>query len=104
MKYHDVWEPLNSIRLKVTDRCHWNCWWCHNEGTGARNPNLIGDILWDDSTRTAIEKIANFLNLTEVHLTGGEPTLHPQLTSLIKGIRALGLNVKATSIGCDKNR
>jgi cyclic pyranopterin phosphate synthase len=104
MYNQDVWEPLNSIRLKVTDRCHWNCWWCHNEGTGPRNPSAVGDVYWDESTKSAIARIVTELELTEIHLTGGEPTAHPKLTTLVKGLRDIGMTVKATSIGCEENK
>lgn len=92
--------PLTSIRIKVTDRCAWNCWWCHNEGTGKRNPNIVGDIYWTAEFVEVLLKLKNFLGINEVHLTGGEPTLHPHLPHLISSISQLGFSVKATSIGC----
>ena len=95
-----LWEPARSLRLKTTDRCSWNCWWCHNEGSGPRDPRHIGDIAWDVETHSAIQAITSELRYKEVHLTGGEPFMHPHLPQLIKGLRGLGLNVKATSIGC----
>jgi cyclic pyranopterin phosphate synthase len=55
---------------------------------------------WDATTQKAVEAIAYELGLDEVHLTGGEPTAHPRLFELVAGLRSIGLNVKATSIGC----
>jgi cyclic pyranopterin phosphate synthase len=39
------------------------------------------------------------LDINEVHLTGGEPTLHPRLPELIAIARTLGLTVAMTSNG-----
>lgn len=103
MNHSIVWRSLDSIRLKVTDRCPWNCWWCHNEGTGARNPRKVGDVHWDAATKSAIEALTCELGLNEVHFTGGEPTMNPYLPEVIAGLRGLGLKVKATSIGCNED-
>src|SRR5262245_33436954 len=100
MERFTQWQPLRNLRLKVTDRCPWNCWWCHNEGTGKRDPHSIGDIHWDEKTQMAIQAISEELDFTEIHLTGGEPTAHPGLPELISGLRHRGYSVKATSIGC----
>ncbi|MGG3280495.1 radical SAM protein [Paenibacillus solani] len=92
-------QPINSLRLKVTDRCPWNCWWCHNEGTGERDPKVVGDVPWDEETKSVITELQNVLGFTEVHLTGGEPTAHPAIHEVIRGLTGMGLKVKATSIG-----
>ena len=103
MKHLTLWESMRSLRLKATDRCSWNCWWCHNEGSGPRSLLQTGEVHWDTETRFAIQAIASELKCDEVHLTGGEPFLHPALPQLISGLRGLGLKVKATSIGCKKS-
>lgn len=96
------WDKQDSVRLKVTDRCAWNCRWCHNEGTGARRPSISGDVYWDEDTQLTLAQLSQVLPIHEVHLTGGEPTLHPDLPRLITGIRYAGFRVKATSVGCNK--
>jgi cyclic pyranopterin phosphate synthase len=96
------WSLQDSVRLKVTDRCPWNCRWCHNEGTGARQPAIFGDICWNEETKNALRMLAQVLPIREVHLTGGEPTSHPDLPSLIAGLTQAGFVVKATSIGCSE--
>jgi len=97
------WESMNSLRLKATNRCAWNCWWCHNEGSGPRRLHQAGDVNWDTETRFAIQAIASELKCDEIHLTGGEPFLQPRLPQLIHGLRTLDLKVKATSIGCKES-
>lgn len=50
----------------------------------------------------AFALLSQVLPVREVHLTGGEPTLHPSLPSLVAGLRQAGFRVKATSIGCSQ--
>lgn len=97
-----LWGKQDSIRLKVTDRCAWNCRWCHNEGTGVRQGGEIGDVYWDEDTRQAFSALSSVLPISEVHLTGGEPTAHPDLPGLIAGLYQAGYRVKATSVGCNE--
>lgn len=95
--------PLNTIRIKVTDRCTWNCYWCHNEGTGERNTNLTGDIEWNDELENILWKFQS-AGFNELHLTGGEPTGHPNIGMLIRRMKQTGFHVKMTSIGCSLDK
>lgn len=96
--------PLQTVRIKVTDRCHWNCYWCHNEGSGVRDPKVICDMIWDDELRYTLARLKEELGFDELHLTGGEPTAHPSLPSLIREMHACGYIIKMTSIGCSERR
>jgi cyclic pyranopterin phosphate synthase len=48
---------------------------------------------------TAIAAMQNALGLTELHLTGGEPTLHPRLADIVRLGTNLGMRVCLTSNG-----
>lgn len=98
-----VYTPLNSIRVKLTDNCNWNCWWCHNEGTGSREERLIKNIdFFNDKFFNDFIDLTDSLNITEVHLTGGEPSLHPDIDLIIKKLKEYNFVVKMTSIGGKK--
>ncbi|GEM02786.1 Molybdenum cofactor biosynthesis enzyme MoaA [Halolactibacillus halophilus] len=90
---------LNSIRLKITDRCHWNCWWCHNEGTGERNPKVTRDIEFKGEFANEFLSLCESLDINEVHITGGEPSAYSGLVDSIKFLKEHGFTVKMTSIG-----
>jgi cyclic pyranopterin phosphate synthase len=102
------------------------CTFCHNEGTpvSVDNSNLTGEwkirgksgrtsiyvksnrvtflpsiVMPDERFRITLMKLQERFNFQEVHLTGGEPTLHPKLPELVKMIRSLGLSVAMTSNG-----
>lgn len=76
---------MNSVRINITDKCPWNCWWCHNEGTGNRQNNIIKDVdFFNDEFFKEFLNITNDLHINEIHLTGGEPSLHPDIDLIIK--------------------
>lgn len=103
-----------SIRIKVNNNCQWACTFCHNEGTevplrqGKRvsvfldQPTLalpmVGDMPY---TQTLMKKISLLreTGTDEVHLTGGEPTLHPNLPIIVARLTANDFTVKMTTNG-----
>lgn len=105
-----------SIRCKVGDACGLTCVFCHNEGTpviptqrGRGRVSIYEDSNGVDFTPGAMEpdqafvamlyNMVNVLGITEVHWTGGEPTLNRRLAELTQIASNLGLIVKMTSNG-----
>ncbi|MXQ54422.1 radical SAM protein [Shimazuella alba] len=116
-----------TLRIKIIDSCGMTCTFCHNEGTPVTVDNshnqtgqwngygksgrtsiyvksngvtfLPSLIMPDEKFKTALRKLQERFRFKEVHLTGGEPTLHPRLPELIKMIKSLGLSVGMTSNG-----
>ncbi len=79
-RYADTLMPYIDLRLGT--RCNLNCVYC-----------LLGHE--DRTTRPVAEVVADLAfgrerNLERVALTGGEPTLHPDLLKIIAAARALG--------------
>jgi cyclic pyranopterin phosphate synthase len=83
-----------TLRVKVTNRCPFACEFCHREGS-----KISEDILMNDATIASFEHLRNRMGLTQAHLTGGEPTSHPDICGLIEILRSLGYEVKMTSNG-----
>ncbi|WP_405561936.1 radical SAM protein [Streptomyces sp. NBC_01180] len=121
-------RPDRTLRVKIIDACGLACSFCHNEGTPVATDNtnrtagqftgtpgrsgrvsiylstnsaafLPARISADEDFALALAAIRGSLTTTEVHFTGGEPTLHPDLPGLIKIARRLGLTVGLTSNG-----
>lgn len=116
-----------TLRLKVLDGCGMACTFCHNEGTpvvpdnAGRPPELftaagrsgrVSIYIGKNGARflpatmnpdwefaEALTKLSRALDLNELHLTGGEPTLHPAIGEVVRiGVEA-GLRVCVTSNG-----
>ncbi|PIV51439.1 hypothetical protein CO115_04910 [Candidatus Falkowbacteria bacterium CG_4_9_14_3_um_filter_36_9] len=85
-------EKNSSIRLKVTNRCPWECTFCHKEGSWD-----IDDIRWNQATEDNMKKLTGALNLKEVHFSGGEPSSNSRLEEISEGLSSMGLEVKTTS-------
>ncbi|MBX6391700.1 MAG: GTP 3',8-cyclase MoaA [Frankia sp.] len=76
-----------DLRVSLTDRCTLRCAYCMPaEGV----PWLPGDhILTDDEVVRLVGLAVGRLGVTEVRLTGGEPTLRPGLAELIRRLAAV---------------
>ncbi|MFF9779022.1 radical SAM protein [Streptomyces sp. NPDC013978] len=116
-----------TLRVKVIDACGMTCTFCHNEGTPVAADNharVAGEfgavgrservsiylatngarftaapVFPDETFRTALRELRDALGFEEVHLTGGEPTLHPKLSAIVALAREEGYSVGVTSNG-----
>ncbi|MEE4420895.1 radical SAM protein [Streptomyces bugieae] len=121
-----------TLRVKVIDACGMTCTFCHNEGTPVSADNhedhagefgaagrsgrvsiylatngarfLTAPILPDDTFHAALTQLREVLDFDEVHLTGGEPTLHPRLPQIVAMSRSVGYKVSVTSNGENGDR
>ncbi|MCO6005801.1 radical SAM protein [Actinoallomurus purpureus] len=121
-----VFDP--GLRPKFLDTCGFTCVFCHNEGTPVTSDQVPGTPITagpgNQSQRVSIYAEKNGVDfladrmrpdeefvrvitllrdkcgLTEMHGTGGEPTLHPQLHELIALANGAGYrNIGVTSNG-----
>lgn len=87
-------ERLTSLRVKLLVQCQWHCSMCHQEGNSAASTMELTPEFTD-----TLKLFRDKLGFTEVHFTGGEPTLHPQLPQFVSLCADLGIKPKATSNG-----
>jgi len=117
-----------SLRAKILDACGMTCTFCHNEGTPVAIDNPDGVVAIrgitgrsgrvsvfsasngvdflpgrmdpdDPNFRDALIAMRDQIGLRELHLTGGEPTLHTKLVDTIRLAVSLGYSVAMTSNG-----
>jgi len=89
---------VTDLRLSLTDRCNFRCTYCMPAGGLAwlgRDQVLTVD---------EIERVARLfagLGVTEVKLTGGEPTVRAELAEIVARLRAIdpGLDLSLTTNG-----
>ncbi|MCU4971624.1 GTP 3',8-cyclase MoaA [Halobacteria archaeon AArc-m2/3/4] len=77
-------REVSGIRISLTDRCNFDCVYCHNEGLGdTRGPMAPQDeeMSADDVVRI-LEVVAEF-GVDSVKFTGGEPMLREDLEEII---------------------
>jgi cyclic pyranopterin phosphate synthase len=79
-------RTIEYLRISVTDRCNFRCRYCMPlEGL----PWLPkSDILSYEEIREVVAQLSP-LGLRRIRLTGGEPTIRPQLSTLVGMLRAI---------------
>jgi cyclic pyranopterin phosphate synthase len=79
-------RTIEYLRISVTDRCNFRCRYCMPlEGL----PWLPkADILSYEEIHEVVMQLSP-LGLRRVRLTGGEPTIRPQLSTLVRMLRAI---------------
>jgi cyclic pyranopterin phosphate synthase len=90
-------QRLSSIRVKLHVPCQWACNFCHMEGNPS-SQSVRNDIQFSE----ALTSFRDRFGFTEVHFTGGEPSIHPEIINFIKKARDLGFEVKMTTNGQTK--
>jgi GTP 3',8-cyclase len=76
----------SDLRVSLTDRCSLRCDYCMPaEGL----PWLPREELLTTDELLRLVQVAVGLGITEVRLTGGEPLLHPEVVTVVAGIRSL---------------
>lgn len=80
-----------KIRFLLTNSCSASCAYCHNEGQEQK----AGEML----SLATIEHVlgATAQHIDEIVLSGGEPTLHPQLSEIAQRCKASGALVSVNT-------
>lgn len=77
-------RTIRDLRVSLTDRCNFRCVYCMEPDVQfLPRPSLL-----TPAEIVRIVRVAESLGVRKVRLTGGEPTLHPQLVEIIAEIRA----------------
>jgi len=88
---HDALNrPLHDLRISVIDQCNFRCTYCMPQENHNKQYTFLNEDQW--LTFEEIERLARLfvrLGVTKLRLTGGEPLLRPNLSDLIKNLRAI---------------
>ncbi|MGZ0747647.1 MULTISPECIES: GTP 3',8-cyclase MoaA [unclassified Haloparvum] len=81
----DFGREVTGVRISLTDRCNFDCVYCHNEGLGdTRGPMDPQDDEMDtDDVVRFLEVVAEY-GVEKVKFTGGEPMLRDDLEEIIR--------------------
>jgi GTP 3',8-cyclase len=81
-------RQISDLRISVTDRCNFRCVYCMPE-EGMQWLQRDSILSFDEIERVA--RVGVELGIEEVRLTGGEPTLRPDLPELVARLSQLPL-------------
>ncbi|MGB2392610.1 MAG: GTP 3',8-cyclase MoaA [Poseidonia sp.] len=92
MRLVDRYErPLHDLRVSVTDRCNFRCTYCMpREHFDADHAFLERAALLTYEEITTVVRSLLPAGLRKVRLTGGEPLLRKDITTLVEMLRAAG--------------
>ncbi|AGN01001.1 molybdenum cofactor biosynthesis protein A [Salinarchaeum sp. Harcht-Bsk1] len=78
-------REVSGVRVSLTDRCNFDCVYCHNEGLGdVRGPmEPTDEELGTDEVVRFLEVAAEF-DVEAVKFTGGEPLLRADLEEIVR--------------------
>ena len=78
-------REVTGVRVSLTDRCNFDCVYCHNEGLGdTRGPmEPADDEMSTDDVVRFLEVAAEF-DVDSVKFTGGEPMLRDDLEEIVR--------------------
>src|SRR6185437_14871765 len=79
-------RKIEYLRISVTDRCNYRCLYCMPLAGMEWLPKA--EILTYEEIARVVAELAP-LGLRRVRLTGGEPTIRPQIERLVEMLRAI---------------
>ena len=80
-------RDIHYLRISLTDKCNMRCVYCMTEDM-VFQPNE--ELLTTAEIRRLVQIFAR-AGVDKIRLTGGEPTVHPDLLTIVRDIRAAGI-------------
>jgi len=81
----DFGREVSGVRVSLTDRCNFDCVYCHNEGLGdTRGPMEPQDNEMDAVDVVRFLDVVTEYDVDAVKFTGGEPMLRRDLEEIIR--------------------
>jgi cyclic pyranopterin phosphate synthase len=80
-------RDIHYLRISLTDKCNMRCVYCMSEDM-VFQPNE--QLMTTAEIRRLVHLFAR-LGVNKIRLTGGEPTVHPELLTIVRDIRAAGI-------------
>ena len=78
-------REVSGVRVSLTDRCNFDCVYCHNEGLGdTRGPMDPTEDEMDTEDVVRFLEVAAEYDVEKVKFTGGEPMLRDDLEEIIR--------------------
>ncbi len=82
---------FKKLRISVTNSCNMACKYCVPENHTSELRKFLNPVLSVSDTIEIVKKLHSDLLLEKVRITGGEPLLQPNIATLIREIKLLGI-------------
>lgn len=96
-------RTFKTLRVSLTDVCNLACVYCVDPApktnTIQEPEPILKTALTIDQFREVVNVLHNILQLENIRLTGGEPTLYRQLIPMLESLGTLNIPIKMTSNG-----
>ena len=92
--YDRFGRPVTNLRISLTQKCNFRCFFCHREGQHFSSTN--------EMTPEEIERlvrIASRFGIRKVKLTGGEPTVREDILEIVRRIKPYVIDLSMTTNG-----
>jgi len=86
-------RAIDTLRISVTQRCDFNCIYCHREGESQPRRELTVDEIG------RIAAAASSLGISKFKITGGEPLLRGDIAEIIQAVSPHAEEVSMTTNG-----
>lgn len=86
-------RQVNSLRISLTQRCNFNCFFCHQEGESGPNGEVTPEEI------ETVVSVAAELGINKIKLTGGEPLLRDDVVEIVRRISPYVDEVSMTTNG-----
>jgi len=78
-------RETTGVRISLTDRCNFDCVYCHNEGLGdTRGPMEPADAEMSTDDVVRFLEVADEFDIRKAKFTGGEPLLRGDLEEIVR--------------------
>ncbi|EMA55953.1 MULTISPECIES: GTP 3',8-cyclase MoaA [Halococcus] len=78
-------REVSGVRVSLTDRCNFDCVYCHNEGLGdTRGPMEPAENEMNTDDVVRFLEVAREFDVGKVKFTGGEPMLRDDLEEIVR--------------------
>ncbi len=76
-------RTVKSLRMSITNRCNFNCIYCHNEGDHGSQSEMSVELIAN------IVDAASRMGVNKLKISGGEPLIRPDLEDIIASLPKL---------------
>jgi cyclic pyranopterin phosphate synthase len=87
MPFDSYGRDIHYLRISLTDKCNLRCVYCMSEDMVFQPSDAL---MTTDEIQRLVQIFAR-LGVDKIRLTGGEPTVHPNLLTIVRSIRAAGI-------------